>query len=213
MQRMIRQQIDRAMTQVRQAFRGVISRASSAQGIQYVSLNGLDSEQLRDNEQFQEYGLTSNPPAGTMAVVIPVNGKTSHGIIIATEHATYRLVGLKPGEVALYTDEGAKIVLKRGRIIEVDCDVYRVNCLEYEVNAVSKADFNTPTLTASEEAVVNGKVTGKGGLALSGGAGGGPAAVIEGSVEASGDGVFNGVSSTEHRHVETGGTTDAPIPG
>lgn len=215
MDSVIKRHVARALAGVRQAFRAVIGRSSSANGVQYVSLDGLAGEQLRDNEQFQEYGFTSNPLPGTMAVVLPLGGKTSHGIVIATEHATYRLVGLAPGEVALYTDEGAKIVMKRGRVIETDCDVFRVNCKAYEVNATEGSTFNTPTLTASDEAVVNGMVTGKGGLALSNDAGGdGPVAQIAGSVQASGEGTFNGVRVSKHKHPgDSGGTTDEPIPG
>ncbi|NHX34695.1 phage baseplate assembly protein V, partial [Escherichia coli] len=78
---------------------------------------------------------------GTEAIILPLGGRSSHGIVIATEHGAYRLAGLESGEVALYTDEGAKIVLKRGRIIDVECDLYRVNCKQYEVNAEEKADF------------------------------------------------------------------------
>ena len=95
----------------------------------------------------------------------------SHGIVIATEHGTYRLKGLKSGEVALYTDEGAKIVLKRGRIIETECDVFRVNCKTYEINASEKSDFNTPMLTASAQVTAKAKITGQGGIAVSGGSG------------------------------------------
>jgi len=51
--------------------------------------------------------------------VLPLGGRTSDGIMIATEHSSYRLQGLESGEVAIYTDEGASIVLKRNRIISV----------------------------------------------------------------------------------------------
>lgn len=214
MHRAIQQQIGRAMAAVRQAFRGVVGRVDSAGPVQLVSLSGLAGEDLRDQEQFQEYGYTSNPPSGTMGVLVPLGGKTSHSIIIATEHGQYRLTSLKPGEVALYTDEGSKIVLKRGRVIETDCDDYIVNCKTFTVNADDESTFNTPTLTASDEAVVNGLVTGRGGLALSNESGSdGPVAQIAGDVEATGDGRFNGVSTVHHKHPgDSGGTTDEPIP-
>lgn len=207
---MVKGQIARAMASVRQAFRGVIDRANSSSGIQTVSLGGLADEQLRDNEQFQEYGFTSNPLPGTMAVILPLNGKTSHGIIIATEHGTYRLKELAPGEVALYTDEGSKIVLKRGRVIQADCDVFRVNCKQYEVNAEESSAFNTPTLTASAEVISKGHLTGEGGLAISGGTG----ATVDGSLLTTGDVVAGGISVIGHKHPgDSGGTTGASIPG
>ncbi|MGL9774685.1 MAG: phage baseplate assembly protein domain-containing protein [Sodalis sp. (in: enterobacteria)] len=39
-------------------------------------------------ELFQHYGLTSVPPASTMAVVLPVGGRTRHSIVIASKHST-----------------------------------------------------------------------------------------------------------------------------
>lgn len=209
--REVDKRISRALGQIRQAFRGVIRRVNSEPGVQLVSGEGVVGEQLRDNELFQHYGYTSVPPKGTMYVAIPVGGKTSHGVIVATEHGTYRLKGLQEGELAIYTDEGTKMVMKRGRVIETDCDVYRMNCKTFAVNATESSTFNTPTLTASAEAVINGLVTGKGGLALSGGEGG-VAARIDGDLRATGDVQGGEVSLKDHDHDETGSVTEKPNP-
>lgn len=199
--------IRRAMAGVRQAFRGVLTRVGSGTAVQLVQADGLAGEQLQDNELFQHYGFTSNPLPGTMAVILPVGGRTSHGIVIATEHGSYRLKALAPGEVALYTDEGAKIVLKRGRVIETECDVYRVNCKSWEVNASDKADFNTPMLTASEQVTAQGQFSGNGGMVLQGGNG----AAITGGLTATGDVVAGGKSLMSHTHPgDSGGVTGPP---
>ncbi|SAZ06111.1 phage baseplate assembly protein V [Citrobacter amalonaticus] len=158
--------INTALNRIRKVFRGVLVRVNSTGGVQTVQAKGLAGESLQDAELFQHYGFTSNPLKGTMAVVVPVNGKTSHSIIIATEHATYRLKELKSGEVALYTDEGSSIILKRGRIIEVNCDEYivnarnkyQVNTVNYGVTATDKAEFETPLLKGSNE-VADGNST------------------------------------------------------
>lgn len=201
------QRIQRAMSGVRQAFRGVLTRVDSASATQLAQADGLAGERLQDNELFQHYGFTSNPLPGTMAVVLPIGGRTSHGIVIATEHSHYRLTALEAGEVALYTDEGAKIVLKRGRIIETDCEVFRVNCKQWEVNASDKADFNTPMLTASAGLTAEGRFTGNGGMALQGGSG----AAITGGLTATGDVVADGKSLIHHTHPgDSGGMTGIP---
>ncbi|WP_454466546.1 phage baseplate assembly protein V [Citrobacter cronae] len=153
------QRINAALNRIRNAFRGVLTRVNSTGPAQTIQGKGLGSEQLQDMELFQHYGFTSNPLPGTMAVVLPINGKTSHGIVIATEHGRYRLKELKPGEVALYTDEGCNIVLKRGKIIEANCDdfivnaknKYSVNTTDYDVNATNKANFDTPLLKATND--------------------------------------------------------------
>lgn len=111
--------IDLAMARVRQAFRGVVATVNAAPAVQLVQVDGLAGETLQAVELMQHYGLTSHPPAGTMAVLVPLGGSTAHGIIVATEHGTYRLKGLAAGEVAIYTDEGDRVHLKRGRVVEI----------------------------------------------------------------------------------------------
>lgn len=196
--------ISRALGGIRLAFRAVVSRVNSAPAVQLVQADALAGERLQDNELMQHYGLTSNPPAGTMAVVLPVGGKTSHGVIIATEHGTYRLKELKPGEVALYSDEGDYVHLKRGRIMEINTGTLRIN-------ATTKIELNTPLVEASEQMTVQGLLTGNGAMAISGGTGG-AAATIAGTLNATVDVSANGKSLVGHRHNgDSGGVTSAPI--
>lgn len=157
--------INGALNRIRKAFRGVLTRVNSAGDVQTIQLKGLSGEQLQDVELFQHYGFTSNPLPGSMAILLPLNGMTSHSIVIATEHGKYRLKALKPGEVALYTDEGASIVLKRGKIIDVTCDEYNVTTKKYNVKsenynvaASTKAEFDTPLLKGTNE-IEDGKST------------------------------------------------------
>lgn len=113
----IQRAIDRALGRIRTAFRAVLTNIASNTPIQLMQADALSGEQLQDNELMQHYGFTSVPLKGTQAIVLPIGGKTAHGIIIATEHTTYRLKGLKNGEVALYDDQGQSIVLTRGGIV------------------------------------------------------------------------------------------------
>lgn len=206
--------INTALNRVRKAFRAVLTRVNSGGQVQTVQAKGLAGERLQDNELFQHYGFTSNPLPGTMAVILPLGGNTSHGIVIATEHGAHRLTGLLPGEVAIYTDEGTKIVLTRGRIIEVECDTYRVTCKNYEVNAESQADFNTPMVNASEQVTAQAKITGNGGMAIKGGNG----ATFEGNIDqeagsykTTGDVKAGSISLVNHTHPgDSGGTTGKP---
>lgn len=163
----IDKRIGRAMARIRQAFRGVGTRVNSTAPVQLVQGEALAGEQLQDNELMQHYGYTSNPPAGFMYVAVPVGGKTAHGIMIATEHGSYRLKGLQSGEVALYTDEGDKIVMKRGRLIEVTTQTLRVNAgvaIELNAplitgNASTKVAFNTPLVAATGNLEVDEDIT------------------------------------------------------
>jgi phage baseplate assembly protein V len=111
--------IRRALAQVRQAFRGVLTRCDGAPAVQLVQVDGLSGEQLQDAELMQQFGFTSNPPPGTMVVVLPVGGRTAHGIVIACEHGQYRLHGLIPGETAIYNQWGDYCILKAGHVAEI----------------------------------------------------------------------------------------------
>ena len=116
--------------------------------------------------------------------------------------------------MALYTDEGAKIVLKRGRIVETECDVYRVKCKRYEVEAEENAAFTTPLLTASDKLTVEGKITGNGGMAISGGEK--YVTTFEGNINHVGgvitsvDVTINGVKIGTHKHDTPHGISGLP---
>lgn len=216
----VNQRIQQALQNIRQAFRGVTHSTDSSTKVQQLQLTGLAGEPLDGAEYFQHYGFTSSPLPGSMAVIVPLNGRTSHSVVVATEHGAYRLTALKPGEVALYTDEGAKIVLKRGRIVDVECDKYRVKCKDYEVEAENRAAFTTPEVTASEQVIATGKISGNGGMAIKGGDGG-ATATFEGTLEQTGgdfntdgDVVAGGISQKDHIHTNGNGgaPTGKPIP-
>lgn len=115
--KIIDERIRRALSGIRRTFRGVITLVQAAGAVQIVQADGLSGELVQDIELFQHYGYTSNPPRGTMAVIVPVGGKTSHGIVIATEHGNFRLKNLATGEVALYDDQGQKIHITRNGIV------------------------------------------------------------------------------------------------
>ncbi|TKI08669.1 phage baseplate assembly protein V [Martelella alba] len=154
-----------ALRGIRFAFRGRLTRVNSALKIQQVQLNGFAGEQLQDAEMFQHFGFTSCPPAGTQCIILPLGGQTSHSIIIATENDTLRIAQLASGETAIYSAEGAYVAIKKGRVVDVDCDEYHVKCKKYTVEsedynvaATNGAEFDTPLLKGTQE-IADGKST------------------------------------------------------
>lgn len=165
--KMIDARINRALGKIRQAFRGVFAGVNSVPAVQLAQLEGLSNEGLPDVELMQDYGYTSNPPDGTMAVILPIGGKTAHGIVVATEHGQYRIKGLARGEVAIYTDEGDSIILNRGRVINMTTGTLNINASvainmtapEINQTASTHVAMTTPLVTASGNAVIDGDVT------------------------------------------------------
>ncbi|HML56652.1 MAG TPA: phage baseplate assembly protein V [Solidesulfovibrio magneticus] len=113
--------IARALSRVRLGFRAVLTALDTSPSVQLLQADGLSGEQLQASEVFQHFGFTSAPPAGTQCIVLPLGGKSSHGVIVATEHGSYRVAALKSGEVCVYNQSGAKITLKEDKLIAVEC--------------------------------------------------------------------------------------------
>ncbi|PJG83762.1 phage baseplate assembly protein V [Caviibacterium pharyngocola] len=200
---------------VRAAFRGELNWMKSGDDIQKTQVSALADETLSDVELMQHFGFTSVPPAGTQAVILPIGGATTHGIVIATENGSFRVKNLENGEVAVYDQSGSTIILKQGRLIEVDCDTFKLNCKTYRVTATSAADFVTPKLETSAILTAQGQINGNGGMAVQGGKGAsfsGDVKQTSGSITTVGDVTASGKSLVNHTHKgDSGGTTSKPI--
>lgn len=143
--------------------RCVVNLVNDALKMQAVQINLLSDETLDRVERLQNYGFTSHPRPGAEGLAVAVGGSRNHTVLIVCDDRRYRLTGLAEGEVALYDDLGSKVVLKRGNVIEV--------------TAATKVHLVTPLVEMSADAKilgkldVTGKITGLGGMAISGGAG------------------------------------------
>lgn len=99
--------------------RGAITRVDdggAAQEIQGAFLGGDPSEGI---PVAQPYGFATRPKVGAEAVVLNVGGRQGEGIVVLCEDRRYRLQGLQEGAVALYTDEGDRILLGRNGQITI----------------------------------------------------------------------------------------------
>lgn len=192
---------------VRQAFRGRLRLIDSGQAVQRVQLDGLAGETLQDVELMQQFGFTSHPPTDTECIVLPLGGVSSHGIIVATENGAYRIKGLAAGEVAVYDQSGSSIVLKQGRLIEIDCD-------RLSINAPSGVEITAPNVQCSAQLTAMGQINGNGGMAVRGGGG----ASFTGDIRLTGDfsstgGVVNNGKNigSSHTHSETNGSRTGAV--
>lgn len=183
--------------------RCVIDAITDSDGLQRVRLSVFADETLNDVERVQQYGLTSNPPAGSEGVVLFPFGSRDHGVLIAVDHRTSRKKNLASGEVAIYTDEGDYVLFKRGRIVEITTQTLEVNATTITLNASTAATINAPVTTIT------------GALAAGTGSDGGNA-TIYGDVISTSVGTslqelkttYN--SHTHNEHGTGGGVTDPP---
>lgn len=149
--------------------RGVIKMVNDKAKIQRIQASLLAGELKDGLEHYQEYGFSTNPPAGTEALVVFCGGSRNNGVIVATGDRVFRIKELQPGEVALYTDEGDVIKLGRNRKIQVNTLHLEVNAAEdvayntkrFAVNATESASFTTPSLSTSADFSAEGDVKDK----------------------------------------------------
>jgi phage baseplate assembly protein V len=134
------------------ASRAVVRLVDDALRLQGLQLTLLADETRDQVERFQNYGFTSHPHAGAEAVAIALGGSRDHLVAIAVDDRRYRLKGLAAGEVALYTDEGDTVILKRGRVVEVTTQTLLVK-------AGTKVRFETPLVETTGQVKADGDIT------------------------------------------------------
>lgn len=144
---MIEKFVKEQVSKVRQMATNMLARAvidfvnTEAGKTATAKITVLDGEEQEEVELLQQYGHASCPPKGTEAVVVYLGGRRSNGLIIATDSGNYRFQ-LEEGESALYTQEGDKIHLKKGRIIEIETKTLKLK-------ATDSVEFDTPKFSCT----------------------------------------------------------------
>ncbi|HHF6872898.1 TPA: phage baseplate assembly protein V, partial [Haemophilus influenzae] len=117
------------------------------------------------------------------------------------------LKNLQGGEVAIYDESGSSIVLKKGRLIEIDCDVLKIN-------ATTKVDISSPLVETDQVFTAQGQINGNGGMAVQGGSGASFTGNVQqsgGSFTTDGDVKAGIISLSNHKHTgDSGGKTSKP---
>lgn len=219
--------------------RGVVRLSDDGRKLQVVQLDLLAGETAA-MERFQQYGFTCRPLDGAEAIALAVGGSRGHLVAIAVDDRRYRMNNLKNGEVALYTDEGDYIHMKRGRIVKVnvgqDLEVVVGNDANVtaggsvNVDAATKIAATAPEITGqcdtaevnasasvtltTPQVTITGALTVQGAIVGQGGmaVSGGSGASVEGNMSVTGgDVTADSISLKSHAHPgDSGGSTGAP---
>lgn len=129
--------------------RGLVAMVDAGRKLQALQVRLTAGEDRSGVEHFEAYGFTSHPLPGAEAVVAFVGGDRSHPVALCVADRRVRIAGLEAGEVAIYTDEGDSIVFKRGRIVEVTTETFRLNAKHCELNASDGIELNTSLVSAA----------------------------------------------------------------
>lgn len=124
--------------------------------VQTVRVEALENDAKDNAERFQDYGMASNPVDG-QGLVITVGG---HTIVLRMDRLAER-PRLAAYEVSVWHKEGHNVTLRAGKVVEANCDTFRVN-------AAVKVELNTPLVAASAALNAQGRVTGVAGVTAAG---------------------------------------------
>lgn len=195
---MIDARIARFMRALRLPYRARLSALNGDPALQMAQGKGLAGEALQAVEVLQQFGFSSGIPADSQLIVLPLAGRSSASVVIATEHGAYRLkVG--PGEARMYSQEGAYVHIKSGRIIEIDCDNLNINVKEQaKISAGNGVIIDTPQTTITGNLTATGEkgdtVEMTANVKIDGNI------AQQGKIESTGDHTAGGISLTEHTH-------------
>lgn len=146
----VKKHIDRALKQVRPAFRGVTSLLNTAGQVGIAQIKGVAGEVLNNVPVFQQFGFTSALPDNSDVIVLPLLGRSGLSVIIASENGKFRLKGLVKGETAIYDAQGKYVLLKKdgGIIVEAKNQAVTVNnATIVTINASEKIKLVAPTVS------------------------------------------------------------------
>lgn len=136
--------------------RGRLSATDDGEGMQFAQVSLLHDEAKARVERFQQYGFSAHAPQGSEVVVLFVGGGRDHGVIISADNRASRIRGQTEGEVAMYSDEGDYVVLKRGNQVEVQTDHLVVRA---DVNIIIESPriiIRAPVIEVEGDLVVRG---------------------------------------------------------
>ena len=136
--------------------RGEVLLVDDSKGVQELQVKMLQGE-VRDRiPSMQPYGFTSRPHPGAEAGLACMGGLREQAFAFNVGDRRWRVRNLQTGEVALYTDEGDRIVLGRegeikitaGTTVEITAPLVRIDGdLNVTGEITDRADSNSVSMT------------------------------------------------------------------
>ena len=141
--------------------RAVATGLNTASKCQMLQVELMPGEPKENVEHLEPYGFTSAPLTGAEGFALFPDGDRSHGVILMVADRRYRIKGLQVGEVAIYTDEGDSITLKRGKTMVLQTDNLEANTKTCAFNASEKITLNSPLVEATKDVKAGGDMSDK----------------------------------------------------
>ncbi|WP_097458080.1 phage baseplate assembly protein domain-containing protein [Escherichia coli] len=115
------------------------------------------SEVRSDTPVLQQFGFSSVLPVGTDVMVLSLAGNRSSAVVVASGHQSYRINGLRSGEVVVYNQWGQYVRLgEDGIVVEASGQPVTVNsATTLSVTATEGVTLETPLLKVTGDITDN----------------------------------------------------------
>lgn len=128
--------------------RATVRRVNDSSALQRIQVSRLEGEVFDDCERVGQYGLSSNPPVGSEAIVVQIGASPDHHVVIGVDDGS-RPKSLPAGATVLYDESGTKVYLRGDGSLQVQCS-------------------GALTISAASVAITAGSVSLSGNLAVAG---------------------------------------------
>ena len=139
MMKSVGSRINKAASQIRQTFLGLVARGGS----KVLQLKGFSDETLQEVELIQQVGFSSYIPEGAKVVVLPLQGKTAKSVVVATTGGAV-VVNVAKGETCVYDQFGHQVLLYKDGI-KMMGNVEIIGGLKVSENIESKGEVSDKT--------------------------------------------------------------------
>lgn len=139
MMKSVGSRINKAASQIRQTFLGLVARGGS----KVLQLKGFSDETLQEVELIQQVGFSSYIPEGAKVVVLPLQGKTAKSVVVATTGGAV-VVNVAKGETCIYDQFGHQVLLYKDGI-KMMGNVEIIGGLKVSENIESKGEVSDKT--------------------------------------------------------------------
>lgn len=110
--------------------------------VQRARVESLENDARDDAERWQDYGFAARPVEG-QGLVINAGG---HTIVLRMDRIADR-PQLAADEVCVWHKDGARVMLKAGRVVEIDCD-------QLVLRASTSVTIDAPTTNVVQPSLV-----------------------------------------------------------
>lgn len=179
--------------------RGFVRLSYATKKMRELQCEFLAGEVRDQLEHVEPYGFTSEPLADGKpeAFALFFDGNRSNGIVFCVADRRYRITNMKSGEVAIYDDQGQQVYFMRDQLfISTPKNLVASVGGTTTLNSSGAVDITAPQTNIHGPLTVDGLITGKGGMQISGGSG----AYVDGSLTTTGDVTAGSVSLEHHKH-------------